>query len=77
MISSKLPYLGLIVAAIMFFYGIINLVTSLVALIIMGMPYGFTPLHLAVIQNLISGIILVTPGCIVYWKSKMLRELLK
>jgi len=77
MISSKLPYLGLIVAAIMFFYGLLNLFSSILPLIIMGMPYGLTQIHLAVIQSLISGIILVTPGCIVYWKSKMLRGLLK
>lgn len=77
MISSKLPYLGLIIAAIMFFYGLLNLFSSILPLIIMGMPYGITPIHLILIQNMISGIVLVTPGCIVYWKSKMLRGLLK
>ncbi len=77
MISSKLPYLGLIVAGIMFFYGILNLFASIVPLIIMGIPYGLTPIYLILIQNMISGIILVTPGCIVYWKSNRFRELLK
>ena len=77
MISSKLPYLGLIAVAIMFFYGLLNLFSSILPLTIMGIPYGLTQIHLTLIQNIISGIILVTPGCIVYWKSKMLRELLK
>ena len=43
----------------------------------MGIPYGLTQIHLTLIQNMISGIILVLPACIVYYKSKMLRELLK
>ena len=77
MISSKLQYLGLIAAAIMFFYGLLNLFSSIMTLIFMGMPYEQNQIHLTLIQNMISGIILVIPGCIVYWKSKMLRKLLR
>lgn len=77
MISDKLPYLGLIAAAIMFFYGIINLFASTLGLILMGIPYGLTQIHLTLFQNMMSGIILVTPGCIVYLKSKRFRRFRK
>ena len=63
----------------MFFYGVLSLFAGLIPLIIMGMPYGLndTPLFRTLIQNLLSGIVLVTPGSIVFWKSKMGRELLR
>lgn len=78
-ISTKLCYVGLIVSAIMFFYGILGIISGLVPLIIMGIPYGldYVPFAGTAIQNLSSGIILVLPGIILYWKSKLVRKLIK
>ncbi len=78
-ISAKFSYLGLIVAAIMFFYGILGIISGLASLIVMGMHYGLddTPFVRITIQNLLSGIVLVTPGSIVLWKSKMVKGFLR
>lgn len=79
MIPTKLHYLGLIVAALMFFLGVISLFAGLVPLIIMGTTYelGNTLGFRTMTQNLLGGIILVTPGSILFWKSKMRKELLR
>ena len=77
--STKLSYLGLIVAAIMFFYGILGIISGLAPLIIVGIPYGLDDMQFAgiAIQNLLSGIILVIPGIVLYWKSKLIRKLIR
>ena len=79
MIPTKLHYLGLIVAALMFFLGVISIFAGLVPLIIMGTTYelGNTLGFRTMTQNLLGGIILVTPGSILFWKSKMRKELLR
>ncbi len=45
----------------------------------MGMPYGLDDMPFAeiTIQNLLSGIILVIPGIVLYWKSKLVRKLIR
>ena len=75
-ISTKFSYLGLIVSAIMFFYGIIEIISGLASLIMMGMiHYGLDdePFVIIAIQNLLLGIILVIPGSVLLWKSKKIK----
>lgn len=78
MISTKLSYLGWIVATIMMLYGILGLISSLPLLILIGIPYGLDNMQSSesVIQNLLSGIVLVIPGSILFFKSKLFRELI-
>ncbi len=77
--STKLSYLGLIVATIMFFYGILGIISGLAPLIIVGIPYGLDDIQFIgiAIQNLLSGIVLVIPGIVLYWKSKLIKEFLR
>jgi len=79
MVFTKLPYLGLIVATIMLLYGILGIISSLPLLILVGIPYGLDNMQSSgfVIQNLLLGLVLVVPGSILLYKSKLFRELIR